>query len=265
MAEWKERLFCASALGAPLLAASVTTTRASPKSWIKTCLVDTFKRVQGPPKASSRVREDEAMGSGSGPDTFANRGPVRTGLPNGTGHVVSPRKSRRNRPRPSPIRKAGRGGLIGTGHERWEGTDLETRDRTRRPPHHPAPLPRRGEGGKSLKGSWSRSWSTTFNREFDHEIVDHEGRPIRSGHIRMTGRVAKSALTPALSQRTGRGGRRGAPGMTTPAGDNKSSPAGRGSFFHLEDRGRKRSAARLDKLSRRVRLNVVPPGRVSHN
>jgi hypothetical protein len=129
---------------------------------------------------------------GSGPDTFANRGPVRTGLSNGTGHGVSPRKSRRSRP--SPV---GDGRASG---KEWDGTDLETGMGTRRPPHPPAPLPRRGEGGKSLKGSWSRSWSTTFNREFDHEIVDHEGRPIRSGHIRMTGRDAKSALTPALSQ-----------------------------------------------------------------
>jgi hypothetical protein len=42
-------------------------------------------------------------------------------------------------------------------------------------------------------------------------------------------------------------------------GDEKGSPAGWGSFFHIEDRGRKRSPARRDKLSRRVRLKVVPP------
>src|SRR5580700_1091439 len=36
-------------------------------------------------------------------------------------------------------------------------------------------------------------------------------------------------------------------------GDEKGSPAGWGSFFHIEDRGRKRSPARRDKLSRRVR------------
>src|SRR5580704_3802671 len=36
-------------------------------------------------------------------------------------------------------------------------------------------------------------------------------------------------------------------------GDEKASAAGWGSFFHVEDRGRKRSPARRDKLSRRVR------------
>jgi hypothetical protein len=36
-------------------------------------------------------------------------------------------------------------------------------------------------------------------------------------------------------------------------------PAGVGILFRREDRGRKRSPARRDKLSRRVRLKVVPP------
>ena len=35
-----------------------------------------------------------------------------------------------------------------------------------------------------------------------------------------------------------------------------------GILFHV---GEKRSPARRDKLTRRVRLKVVPPGRVSHN
>jgi hypothetical protein len=117
-----EKAVFSPALACALLAPIVTTSRSEPNVLIKTCPVgrDTFKRVQGlkskvedPPKAWSKVREERRWGRG--PVRTLSRTGARSGLVCQTGRDTLFHRENPGEVAPLLSETAGRGGKTGTG------------------------------------------------------------------------------------------------------------------------------------------------------